>query len=266
MKLARLTASLICLLTCSLAQAASQGNYDTFDSKGLDSSRWVESDFDGVRSAVAGVAHLGKRSLGSASSDTGAVFDIYPLSFANAALLTSIAADVVIDNATAVACSANPMAASTKLRLGGAFFNAGTPTSGSALGDVVAQVVWARTSDSVDADDQLRLVGSVQRCTNNDCSASKPVGSSVDLGLVNLGRKARVAMRWNPAVKAFVFRRDAGIQQSVTYTDDDTTPATKPAKSFSVRNVAPNCASDERGEAGLSVRIDNVQVNASAAP
>lgn len=248
------------------AQAASTGPYDTFDTNGLDATRWLEPDIDAVRTATGGKAVLGKRSLGSAKADSGGAFDVHALSFANSEALTTIAADVTVDSVVASACEANPLVASSKLRLGGAFFNAGTPVSGSALGDVVAQVVWSRDSNSADAPGQMRLTGAVLRCASADCSNFKVLGSLTDLGLVDPGRKTRITLRWDRTAKAFSFRRDVGLPLAVTYTEDDTQPAAKPTKSFSVRNVAPNCASGDRGEATLKVRIDNVSVNTAALP
>lgn len=267
MKLARFALTAVGLMAChALAHAESLASFDTFAGKGLDSARWVEADLDTVRTVVDGRAVLGKRSLGNSVSDAGGLFDTQSLTFANGDLITALAAEVTVDSLATTACGANALPAAAKLRLGGAFFNVGTPTAGSALGDVVAQVMWSRTSDSTDAANQMRLTASVLRCTNADCSTQKLMGSAVDLGLAEVGRKVRLLMRWNPTAKAFTFRRDAGLTQAVTYLDDDTTPATKPAKSFSVRNVAPNCASGERGEAALKVRIDNVSVNSAALP
>jgi hypothetical protein len=252
-------------LAClSAADARSMQEYDTFSDTLLDGSRWVELDQQTLRTVEAGRALLGRRSFGNAGSDAGTVFEVTSLSFTQPERLTTIAADVVIETADTTACATNPVPASAKLRLGGAFFNNGTPVDGNATGDVVAQVTWTRASDSTDGAGVLRLAGTVLRCLNADCSNATALGGSSDMGTVNTGAKHRITLRWDAGAKAFSFRRDNGLPLIVNYTDSDTAAPGRAGKAFSVRNLAPNCASGPRGTVLMKTRIDNVSVNADA--
>ena len=147
----------LAIATASLgaAHAASLRVFDDFSAPLLDGSRWAEQDIESVRTVNAGRAVLARRSFGGTGSDAGTAFEAQTLSFAHPETLTVIAADVTIDAALAAACAANPSVSAAKLRLGGAFFNAGTPVEGSSVGDVVAQLVWSRSSRSEEHTSEL---------------------------------------------------------------------------------------------------------------
>lgn len=252
------------LLAHGMARAAEpMVRYDSFKAAGINADRWLE--LDSARSVSAGALHLGKTTLGGVAADTGYAFDAQTLSFADPLAVTAMAADVVVDVAGATACTANPAVGSAKLRIGGGFFNTATPTPGSAVGDVVAQIVVGRASNSADGAGELRVTGSVLKCLSADCANQKAIGAPVDLGLLSTGSKTRLSVQLDRGIKAFVFQRDAGSPVLVAYTDSDSAEAGLPAKTFSVRNVAPHCASGNRTMAQLIGRIDNVSVNKGAA-
>ena len=246
------------------AHAQSLRSFDDFSSGLLDASNWLEQDIESVRTVNGGRAVLARRSFGGSGSDSGAGFESVALSFGPADRVTAIAADVTIDAAEATGCAANPTPSATKLRLGGAFFNAGTRVEGSSVDDVVAQLVWSRSSDSTDPAGTLKVSGMVLRCTTADCSGFQVIGNTSSMGTVEAGGKLRVKLVWNRASKSFTFRRSPGLPLTVNYTEDDAQAASKPGKSFSVRNTSANCSTPPRGTTLLRARIDNVAVNSDA--
>jgi len=247
------------------ARAETMVRYDAFDGPSIDASRWVESS-DSVRAIRKGGLTLSRRTLGSTTSNRGAVHEDFSLSFANASEVSAIGVTVTPQEFSASACVDNTTIGSSRLIVGGAFFNTSTPTLGSSVGDVVAQIALGRASNSTDAADELRITGTVYRCVNANCNGVKVIGSPVDLGKTTVGSKTRLLLSLDRATKTFSFQRDADAPGTVTYTDSDVAAASRPAKVIGIRNTAPNCAAGSRPEEKLTVRIDNVLVNQSAMP
>ena len=256
-------AAAIVLLAHGLAHSAEPlVRYDTFKAPGINATRWVETD--NARTATAGALRLSKTTQGAIGGDNGYAFELQPLTFANSNAVTAIAADVTIEAVAATACEANSVIGSSKLRIGGGFFNIATATPGSALNDVVAQVTVGRSSNSADAEGELRVNGAVALCLSADCGNQKVIGAPVDLGIATVGTTTRLSVQLDRTLKTFVFQRDDGAAVQVPYTNNDAAEAGLPAKTLSVRNLAPNCASGPRTLAKMLSKIDNVSVNKAA--
>lgn len=251
--------------TVATAQAEPFKLYDRFNAGPVDPTRW--RDGDRVRAIQGGALHLMQRSWGSANGDAGVTAQNWSTSFANPAAVTQMRARVTVNAIEAGACASNPAVADSRARLIGGFFNVGTATPGSQVGDVTAQVRLIRTSDSTDAPGVMRVQGAVFLCTTFDCAGATLVGNIVELGTVTTGTATTVQMQWDQAAKMFHFSRDGtGQSGSVTYPQDDTNPPGVVFRQLSTRVNMPNCESAPPVSGVVDAWFDNVFVNQSAAP
>ena len=240
--------------------------YDRFEDKPLDPARWFE--WERVREIRgAGVLRLMQRSWGLTASDSGLTFQNWNSSLTNALSVTALRARVNVTALETNACPSNPAIAQARARIAGTFFNVGTPTPGSQVGDALAQIRLTRFSNSTDPAGVLRVQGLLAICTSADCAAAGVVGNIVDLGTVAVGTPTVVQMQWDRGGKTFTFARDNGaFSGTVAYTDDDTSPPSSPFKHLGTRADLPNCQSAPPVSAQLDVKFDNVQVNQGALP
>lgn len=240
--------------------------YDRFADRPLDPARWAEGErVREIRGA--GVLRLMQRSWGLGGSDAGLHFQSWGSSVSNPDTVTALRARINVTALETHACPSNPALAQARARIGGTFFNTGTPTPGSMLGDAFAQVRLTRFSNSADPQDVLRVQGILSICTSADCNLATTVGNVVDLGTVTIGTPTVVQMQWDQGGKTFYFSRDNGaFSGTVAYTQSDTAAPGNPFKHLSTRVDLPNCQSAPPVSALVDAKFDNVQVNQSTVP
>jgi hypothetical protein len=239
-------------------------SFDSFNTVPIDTTRW--SDTERVRQIEHNALRLMQRSVGAAGSDTGITSINWNENMANPAAVTAIKAKVTVSALTTASCAANTSPGQSRARIVGGFFNIGTPTPGSQVGDVIAQVRVTRFSNSTDPAGTLRVQGIASICQNSDCSSSTTIGNVVDLGTAALGENLVVQLQWDQPAKTFLFGRDGVTGGSVAYTNDDSNVPGVQFKQLSTRLDLPNCQSAPRTIGSIDAVFDSIGVNKSAAP
>lgn len=240
--------------------------YDNFQSATLDPVRW--SDFERSRTIESGALRIIERDWGGTSSDSGSQTFNYADNVTRSGPITQWRTTVRVNKVDLTGCAANPAPTEVRARVSGTFFNNGNRVYNSFAGDVVAQIILSRRSDSADGAGVLRVGGGVYLCADSGCSAVTGIGPSVDLGTVNVNVNTTLQIEWDRANRQFLFSRDKGVPTAVPYPagmSDDADPGIS-YKSVSTNNTVANCASGPRAYGLMDVRFDNVQVNASAKP
>lgn len=246
--------------------------YDDFKADVLDPQRWFGAEQ--ARFIKGNKLHLMQRNWPLTTSDSGATPFSYNQSFRNPSSITAIKARVTVKDLEVSSCATNGFVGESRARLTGAFFNVGTPSPPSAIGDVIAQIRVIRRSDSTDAARVLRVEGVVTQCTNPDCSSGVDIGEIVELGTVRIGTPVTLEMQWDARYDRFLFSRDEGMRTgSVVYgafanpstgeSIQDSSAPGAPTKSLSTRMFVPNCLSGPRISGMVDATFDNVFVNAS---
>ncbi len=254
------------LLAVSLGAQAVEPfvGYDNFSSGAIDLGRWFNAE--NVRAIERGQLRLMQRNYGITGSDTGLGFSNWSESLTNAPAVTALKARITVRSIEVAGCAANPSPGQTRARIAGGFFNTGTPTPGSQLGDMFVQVRVTRFSNSTDPAGVLRVQGIAAVCTTADCVNTRLVGNIVDLGTVNVGTATTVQMQWDQPAKTFWFSRDNGaFSGSATYTDSDGSPPGSNFKQLSTRMDLPSCTAGA-AVGSIDARFDNIAVNQSALP
>jgi len=254
------------LLSAGSAQALEPlRSYDNFGSPPLDPARWTTAER--VIEIERGALRLMQRNWSSTAADTGSTPFSWSENLTDPAAVTALKAKITVHALEANACAGNTATALARARIAGAFFNAGTPTPGSAVGDVLAQVRLVRASNSTDPAGVLRVQGIASICGDAPCNATTPIGSTVDLGTVNIGQATTVQLQWDQPAKTFLFTRiDTGASGAVVYTVGDGTSPSSPFKQLGTRMEVPNCQTGAPVSGLVDASFDNVAVNRSAAP
>jgi hypothetical protein len=236
--------------------------YDTFTELMIDDTKWKETET--IRQIKGGKLFLSRRTVGWTGSDTGQISDGLPLSFINAEDVTAIKATVTVTQADIIECDANQAINRTRARLYGEFFNTGTPTAGSAVNDVFAQITLERRSDSPEPPGVFNVKAVLVRCTNNDCTTSEIINNVKEMGTVAVGTPVTLWMRWDAANSRFLFKRDAEAWVPISYRglSDDALPG-RLTKGVAVINNVDSCISEPTA-AFIAATFDNVSVNSSA--
>ena len=239
--------------------------YDRFGDPLISPARWFEAER--VRVVKGGQLNLMQRTWSLSFSDSGLVPTNWSSSFTDPASITQMRALATVTGLETAACPPNPAIADARARIIGSFFNVGTPTPGSQVNDVIAQVRVFRASNSADAPGLLRVQGILSLCTTADCAAATTVGNVVELGTVAVGTPVTLELQWDQGGKAFTFSRDGGASiGTVGYAFPDTTPPSSLFRQLSTRVNVPNCQSAPAVSGLVDVRFDNVFVNRSAVP
>lgn len=240
--------------------------FDNFGSAQIDLSKWQETER--VRQVRRGALNLMQRTLPANTSDAGITSVNWNenIALATSPAVTAIKAKVTVNAVEASSCSANPSAGQSRARIIGGFFNSGTPTPGSQVGDVIAQVRITRFSNSTDPAGTLRVQGIASRCLDATCQQTTTLGSIVEMGTVTVGTATTVQMQWDQPTKTFLFGRDGTASGAVVYTDNDTAAPGVLFKQVSTRVDLPNCASAAGTAALIDADFDSVQLNRSALP
>jgi hypothetical protein len=251
---------------CSQAHALEPlKSYDRFSADTVDPTRWTAGER--TLAIHRGALQLVQRTYGSTASDTGLGFVNWNENLADPSAVTELQAKITVNALEVNACPSNPAVAQTRARIAGSFFNIGTPTPGSQVNDVIAQVKLTRYSNSADAPGVLRVQGIASLCTNATCDAATTLGNVVELGTVAIGTSVVVTMQWDQGGKTFFFGRDNGAASgSTAYALSDASPPSLPFKQVSTRLDIPACHSSPQVSGYVDASFDNVMVNASAAP
>lgn len=244
--------------------------YDDFNAKLLNPQKWFgfgggSGGLEFIRQIQFNRLQLLSRCYGRTDSDTGTRLCNPGLSFPQPALVTAIAATFQVNEVQATRCPTPGSAASdTRALLYGSFFNTATPTPGSSLNDVVAQIYIARSSNSTDSPNVLGVGAIVYQCASN-CSTNTILGSK-GLGASNVGERVKLRMQWDQDMHRFIFQRDDAPEVFIAYSVPDTAPPGAPGKFVQAASSVANCTATPRPSGFMSVYLDDVFVNVSAAP
>jgi len=238
--------------------------YDRFTDKTIDAALW--SDNERVRVVKGGQMQLMQRTWGLGSSDEGLTSATWNSKLSAPLNVTSIKAQITVSALEAQGCPSNATAGQARARIIGSFFNVGTPTPGSQIDDVIAQVLVHRVSDSTDPPGLLHVEGVVAICYVADCNGAIAVGNAVDLGTVMVGTPTTVQLQWDQPGRTFHFSREGGPSGTLGYPQSDANPPGVPFAQLSTRVNVPNCQSAPRVNSMVDAAFDNVFVNRSAAP
>jgi hypothetical protein len=238
--------------------------YDRFADKTIDPSRW--QDNEKIRVIRGGRMQLMQRTWGLGTSDALLTPTNWHSNLQAPQNVTALKARITVSALETTACPSNPAVGEARARLIGGFFNTGTPTPGSQLNDVIAQVRLTRTSNSPDPAGVLRVQGVVALCLSPDCNSVVTIGNVVDLGTAMIGTPTTVQMQWDKPSKTFYFARDGATTGTVAYAESDANPPGVNFRQLSTRVNVPSCQSAPRVSGLVDALFDNVLVNQSAVP
>lgn len=249
--------------------------YDNFRTSFLDPDKWIGSEsnsgvliLENSRENVLGHLHFRSRAYSGTASDSGYAAGGTRLVFAKADKVTAIKAKIQVFHVEAKGCATNPQYARAGVRLGGYFFNTGTPTPGNGVNDVLAMVSVQRRSDSTDKPHALKVVASIVICGNANCSVTTPI-SSVDLGTTSLWSTVPVSIQWDKDNHRFIFTLDGHPKTYIPYNLPDTSPPglqNSYNKRIEAQGLLPNCTGEPQPVASIDAFLDDVYVNQGAAP
>ena len=271
--------AVLCLLLLSgtaLQAAEPLVLYDNFKANLINPSKWFGVEkFDAPffrenlrrveqHSTLGNQLRLMSRAYAGMGSDSGDEKGGNRLVFTRPDGIKAMKATFWVNGYTSKGCAGNSVPANARARLSGFFFNTGTPTQWSSQHDVMAQIFIQRKSDSKDAPDTLRVVGTIVECQDDNCYTFTPLDTR-QLGTIKVGSKVTLYIEWDKANKRFIFQRDTKPQVFSTYTvSDSSAPGTVFNKRIDVQLNVPNCTSSPRPTAHMDVYVDDVYVNQSA--
>jgi hypothetical protein len=244
----------------ALCQAAKLPLYDNFGGGEIDRTKWNETE--AWRHVEGGKAKLGRWMYGGTGADTGMLFDSWNLSMAGGNAPKGLQATIKVTEMAANGCAFNTSPSRSRARIIATYFNVrpGGPLPNDRTGDILAQILVGRASDSSDPENVLRVEGYLNECTTSDCNGGVD-RASVPLGTVMLGDPITVRIDWSKSANLFRFSRDGGTPVDVSYTDADGTSSSLPFANLSLRNWAANCISGPRVKTGLAAEFDDVRYN-----
>ena len=80
------------------------------------------------------------------------------------------------------------------------------------------------------------------------------------------GETARVRVQWDRDNHRFIFQRDDASEVFAPYAVSDAAPPASAAKWLAAMPLVPNCTATPRPMAFIDAWVDDIMVNASAAP
>lgn len=246
--------------TSTLSHGAKLPLYENFSGDEIDRARWTETE--AWRYLDNGRAELGRWLFGGTAGDTGTTLENWGLNVAGGGAPKGFQARITVtDISASESCAANPATTWPRARLIASYFNVrpGGPLPNDRTGDILAQIVVGRASNSADAPGVLRVEGSLVECTVADCNSGSIVRQAVPLGTVALGTAVVARIDWSRSANAFSFSRDGGTPVTATYSDADGTASSLPFANIALRNQVPNCQSGPRVKAGLAAEFDDVR-------
>jgi hypothetical protein len=258
--------------------------YDNFEGKTLDPEKWY--GIGGTDSGMVALElsrlmkneallnskalNLSNRTYVRDDSSSGISSAHNGIVFADGSNIKTIVATVLVKKIQMPECSlnvVNPFDTFVRARIGGTFFNTGTPTPGSYLNDVFAWIGVGRTVPSEDPPDTLHVYARVMRCDDPTCGNTTWVGyeDPYDLGTVKLNKKVKLRITWDPGLNRFIFQKGKDAEFYITYTYDDDNPSGASnggVKRLQIQNILPNCTDEPRLAGYIDASFDNVMVNA----
>lgn len=239
-------------------------SYDTFNAAPISPLRWVDGERS--RSIKGGMLNLVQRSYGSNAADTGYTPYTWNENLLDAATVTELRAKITVNALEVNPCAANATVGNSRARLLLTGFNSGTPTPGSEVGDVMAQVRAIRFANSTDPAGVLQVQANLFTCTVADCSSSTLIGTTQSLGTLTFPGATTLTIQWDKANHQVKYSRDAGaFTATIPYTGTDSVPAAVPVAQLSTREEIASCTAG-RVTGYVDASFDNVQVNQSAQP
>jgi hypothetical protein len=247
--------------------------YDDFNDALINPRKWFGSELgedglDIVREAAKRKLRMLAATYGKADSDSGRQRERLRLHFVDPDAVTSIASAVRVAKSRILGCAANAAPTTAEVRIGGSFFNAGTPTPGSRLNDVAAFIEIERHSQADGSAGPLRVHAVVRQCTavdvDEDCTESTTLFSQ-NMGGVDVGKKVDLLIQWDAGNNLFLFQRDNQTIVPYTYSVSDAATPGAPGKRLVLSEQVANCTAVPLTGAVMEVFFDNVKVNASAA-
>jgi hypothetical protein len=263
-----LCAFLLLILSILPVHAESLVLYDNFNSGEINPDKWVgyESNNNAAREVVRqirnGRLNLSTCSYGSTGSNIGGQAGGPYLRFNNPGLVKAIQAIVQVNKCEIAKCAGNDTVGKAKARLRGCFFNTNAAVPGSTIHDVCADITITRTTDSMEPSDVLHIVGNVWECLDANCNTSDVLGSK-DLGVISLGQKANLLIKWDKENHRFIFRRDQK-SKVVPYTASDEIPPSADRKQLDIYYLVSNCVGMTLPKVKMEAFFDNVYVNETA--
>lgn len=242
--------------------------YDDFSGRHLDETKWY-----GEQSATGGPGGLElvrrldprhrlllqHRVTGGRETDTGRHISRNRLRMTDTQTVTGMQFDAQVRGSHLVACEADGASASAA-RLRGVLFlwNDGSSRwDGDAKGDMGTVVEVYRSTDT---DRRYRVRGFLFRCLTSGCGTSE-VLESMDLGTARPWEVVTLGMQWEPERDTVAFWKNQDIQ-SITYTQEDATPAVSDNKRLELRVEAGNCTGQQT-VAEMTALVDQVKVQRS---
>lgn len=222
---------------------------------GLDWRRWAARDVGTGTDEVRKQAGMRLRLQHTSADAAGSL----GMAFIDPAKVTAIESAVRVVRGAATGCGAT--AGAVEAQVGGAFFNVGTPSPRSAVGDVRAWLKVSRSSaDAPHAD--LAVTAVVERCDDAGCTVKTPLWSA-SLGKVREEQRAVLRVTWEGDVDRFAFVRDGAAPVEWSYRLTDAAAPGLAFKSLETAQRLPVCAS---AKASMNAYFHDVLVNRSAAP
>lgn len=256
------------MLSVPSAHAAALVLFDDFSGGAISPYRWYGSESaqygssraESRRAVASGSLRLEAKGYSDNYGNVGTSTTRNALYFVKSPAITDIRATITMRTATAQACAGNPAPTLARARVFGFFFNAGYPQAGSEYGDVFAQVIVYRASNSTDAAGVMQVSANVGICTDDSCIGSTTV-SSLSLGTAALNAPVDVQISWDKAHKQFTFQRNTDTPVSIPYTYSDLQPPEGNVKRIEVANNLAQCTGS-RVFAYSGADFDNIMTNA----
>lgn len=247
--------------------------YDDF-AVSLSPEKWPSKNIERYRQVESNVIRLAQGDWGEMNSNSGTVGNSWSNAIARGTAVTQLRSFVRVNEVSLNGCAANLTPSRVRARVLGTFFNTGNRTTGSNVGDVLAQVFLYRDANSTDPAGTLRVSGSVLLCTDSTCNQGTTIGSTGSMGTATLGQNVLLQIEWDRVAKQFTFIRDATggapVTAVVSYNTntialDDSAEPGNMFKTVGTRTDVANCAAGSV-RAFISAQFDNVSVNKTAKP
>jgi hypothetical protein len=233
--------------------------YESFDQKFINPAKWYsqwQCGSPGVmeceREIQDGQLHLRVRAYGATKTNDGNQFGTSSL-YLTSVSVTDIAAQAIVQETSAQGCPTMAGAGTHgQALLTGAFFNGG---GGTPDDDVQAFLQFDRSSTDAPG---VVLVGGFLKYQGQ-------FFGNVDIGLVNVGERVLVELKWDKPNHRFVERlfrpsNHTMAEQDLPYTIPDTVPAVSPFKQLSANVFSDNCIGT-RTFADMGINFDNIMTN-----
>ena len=263
--------------------------YDNFEGKTLNPEKWYGSAETGQGMVTLEISRLVKnetllnskalslsnRSYVNTGSHDGTSTAHNGVVFVDGTNIKTIVATVLVKKIQVPECTSNvvdPFETFVRARIGGAFFNTGTPTEGSYLNDVYAWIGVGRTVPAEDPPDTLHVYARVTHCTNASCGTTQWISyeDPYDLGTVKLNKKVKLRITWDPDNDRFIFQKGKGLEVPISYVgySDASIPGASNGgtKRLQIQNILPNCTDEPRLFGYIDASFDDVMVYESTPP